>query len=103
MAETEAMNSMYLRLGFSISAALMMRVDQGMENLDELELLSDIEVEALCKLVRRPGGHIMNLNAAGAGQPEFIPVQGSAISMHSFSNLKHACFLFIIVNTQTGR
>ena len=103
MAEAVAMNDMYLHLGFSISATLVLRVDQGMENLDELELLSDIEVEALCKLVRRPGGHIVNPNAAGAGQPEFIPVQGSTISIHSVSNLKHACFLFATANAQARR
>ena len=34
----------------------------------------------------------MNPNATGAGQPEFIPAQGSAISMRSISNLKHTCF-----------
>ena len=73
MAEAVAMNVMYLRLGFSVSAALMLHVDQGMENLDELELLDDTEVEVLCKLVRRPGGHTVNPNAARAGQPEFIP------------------------------
>ena len=76
MAEAVAMNDMYLCLGFSVSTALVLRVDQGMDNLDELELLSDTEIEALCKLVRRPGGHIMIPNAAGAGQPEFIPAQG---------------------------
>ena len=73
MAEAVAMSAMYLRLGFSVSTALVLLVYQGMENLDELELLDDTEVEVLCKLVRRPGGHTVNPNAAGAGQPEFIP------------------------------
>ena len=92
MAEAVAMNAMHLRLDFSASAALVLRVDQGMEKLDKLQLLNDTEVEALCKLVGRPGGHIVNPDAAGAGQPEFIPAQSSAMYMHSVSNLKHICF-----------
>ena len=35
----------------SIPAATALRVDQGMENFDKLELLTDAEVEVLCKLV----------------------------------------------------
>ena len=86
------MNIIYLRIGFSASVALVLRVDQGMDNLDELQLLNDTEVETLYKLVRRPGGNIVNPDAAGAGQPEFIHAQGSTISMCSVSNIKHAYF-----------
>ena len=92
MAQAVAMNAMYLRLGFSGLVVIVLRVDQGMENLDKLELIDDTEVEALCKLVRRQRGQISNPNVAGAGRPALISAQGNAISIHLVSNLKHTCF-----------
>ena len=56
MAEAINMHAIYLCLRFSAPAAIVSHVDQDMENIDELELLNNVEVEALYKLVRRSGG-----------------------------------------------
>ena len=44
------------RLGFSAQAATYIMGDQGIDSLDELKVLDDKEVDALCKVVRKPGG-----------------------------------------------
>ena len=56
MVEVVAMYLMYLCLSFSVLAATVLRVDQDMENFDKLELLTDAEVEALCKVDTKTRG-----------------------------------------------
>ena len=56
MAGIVEMNDMYERLGFTAAAASQLTGAQGMDDLTELSLLSDTEVDSLCKLVRNPGG-----------------------------------------------
>ena len=87
MAALVEMNDMYVRLGFTQEAAQQLSGAQGMDDLVELSLLTDSEVDALCKLVRNPGG----MRAAVGRQPA-QPDRGLAISMVAITNLKLACY-----------
>lgn len=85
------MRGVFTRLGFTVDAARVIVDDQGIDDIQEMTILSDLEVENLCKVVRRPGGVIPNPNAA-EGQPQVIPNQGSQVSLRAENNLKLACF-----------
>ena len=61
---------------------------QGIDDLSEISLLVDEEVEDICKLVRRPGGNIVNPNVDAVGQPAEIPVPGQVVSMRAVTNFK---------------
>ena len=71
-----AMTAMYVRLGFSANASSKLVVDQGMDDLKELGLLSDKEVDTLMKAVKTPGGAAL----------------GELVSMRANTSLKLACF-----------
>ena len=98
MANIIQMNEMYVRLGFTATAAGVLSGAQGMDDLGELGLLTDDEVEALCKLVRSPGGTIANPTGRGAQ----IAAPGCGVSMRAITNLKLACY-FIRHQTRTSR
>ena len=98
MATIVAMNDMYVRLGFTVAAAAFLTGAQGMRNLDELSLLTETEVEALCKLLRSPGGMIPN--PAGRGNPIVAP--GCSVSMRAITNLKLSCY-FVRHQNRTSR
>ena len=84
--EIVELNDMYVRLGFTPPAAAQLTGGQGMDDLTELSLLSNTEVESLCKLVRNPGG-----TTAGVGRAPPQPNRGLAISMKAITNLKLGC------------
>lgn len=77
-----------MRLGFSNDAAQAITGDQGIDSIDELKVLSDAEVENLCKVVRRPGGTVPN--PADAANP--LPNNGHQVSLRAENNLKLACY-----------
>ncbi|KAI2502051.1 Reverse transcriptase (RNA-dependent DNA polymerase) [Fragilaria crotonensis] len=52
------MRATLTRIGFSEAAAQAIVEDQGIDSLDEIKLMTDIEIESLCNIVRRPGGTI---------------------------------------------
>ena len=79
-------------MGFTQEAADFITDDQDMNDLSEFKLMTDKEVESLCKVVRRPGGTIPNPSAAVAGQPPTIPNPGIPVSQHAENNLKLMCF-----------
>ena len=81
-----AMTAMYVRLGFSANASSKLVVNQGMDDLQELGLLSDKEVDTLMKAVKTPGGAAI----------------GELVSMRANTNLKLACF-FIRHKDRTSR
>jgi hypothetical protein len=56
MAAWNAMRTMFVRIGFTNVAAQVIVDEQGMDTLDEIQLLTDDEIENLCKVIRRPGG-----------------------------------------------
>ena len=61
------MRAAMVRIGFSEQAAQALVEDQGLSTLEEIKLLSDDEIESLCKVIHRPGGMIPQPGgAAGA-------------------------------------
>ena len=92
MADVPAMRAAYQRLGFSANAATRITDDQQIDSLGELKLLTDGEIENLCKVLRRPGGTIPNPQAATAGQPPRIPNPGEQVSLRAENNLKLASY-----------
>ena len=91
-AALTAMRAAYARLGFENDAATMITDDQELDSVEELQILTDAEVENLCKVLRRPGGTISNPNAANQGQPAQIPNPGIQVSLRAENNLKLGCF-----------
>ena len=89
-AMAAAMRTAYGRLGFSDPAATAITDDQNIDSLDELELLTEDEIESLCKALRRPGGTIANPDAANPGAPAVIPNPGINVSLRAETNLKLA-------------
>ena len=92
MAAANAMRTMFGRLGFLGQGPVMLTVDQGIDYVDELKDLDDDEVETLLKLLRRPGGTVVNPNAANPGQPAHITAPGISVSMRAATHLKLAVF-----------
>jgi hypothetical protein len=60
MAAKNAIRTLYTRMGFSAAAAQSMLDEQGLTSLDDIKVLTDQRVEALCKVIRRPGGRDAN-------------------------------------------
>ena len=111
MAHVIALRAMLERLGFSAPAALYITNDQGMNELSEFTLLTNDEVENLCKVVRRPGGTIPNpqraaLQEAGddipADMPAHVPKPGIVVPLRAVNNLKLACY-FLRFREKTSR
>ena len=90
-----AMRSAFQRLGFSIEAATRITDTQGIDSVEELQLLTDSDVENLCKALKRPGGTIQ---VAGANQPD----PGVQVSLRAETNLKLACY-FLRHRIRTSR
>ena len=61
------LRSAYGRIGFSAEAALVITDTQGIDNMEELNILTDGEIENLCKVIRRPGGIDPITNIANLG------------------------------------
>jgi hypothetical protein len=55
-ANQAAIRSALTRLGFSNQAATFINEAQEMDALNEFALLTDDEVENMCKVIRNPGG-----------------------------------------------
>ncbi|KAI2505609.1 hypothetical protein MHU86_8851 [Fragilaria crotonensis] len=81
------MRGVMTRIGFSEAAAQALVEEQGMNELEEIRLLSDDEVESLCKVIRRPGGTIPN----PAGGPP-IPAPGVQVNQRAEGHLKLLAF-----------
>ena len=102
MADVVAIRATLVRLGMSNAAAQFITNDQGMDSLVELALLTDEEVESLCKVVRCPGGTIPNPNAAAPGEPANIRNPGNSVSMVAENNLKLCCY-YLRFQNRTSR
>ena len=74
------------RIGFSVEARNAIVNEQEINTLEELRLLDDDAVSSLCRVVRRPGGHIVN--QAGNNIADY----GIKVSMRAETNLKLACY-----------
>lgn len=88
MAAVAAIRAALGRLGFTANAAQFITDQQGLDDLDEFAILTDAEVESLCKVVRHPGGTVPNPQA---GQPP-IANPGIAVPQRAENNLKLACY-----------
>ena len=67
MADVVALCAALTCLGFSAKAARFITYNQGLDTLDELKVLTNDEIESLCKVVRRPGGTVPNPNNGDPG------------------------------------
>lgn len=60
------MRTMFTRIGFSAATAQASIVDDqegGVDNLAEVKLLTDDNIESLCKVLHRPGGTVPRAGA----------------------------------------
>ena len=87
MAAQAAMRTMYARIGFTAAAAQVIVDEQGLDSLDEVKLLTDDEIESLCKVIRRPGGSIPG--AAGAAP---VANHGTPDNLRAENHLKLLAF-----------
>jgi len=71
------------QMGFAQPTINYMTTRQGMDSLEEFKILTDDEVESLCKVLRRPGGT--------TGNPP-RPHPGFAVSIRAELNLKLMCY-----------
>ena len=78
-----ALQSAYVRIRFSAEAALVITDAQGIDCMEEIEILTDGEIKNLCKFIRRPGGINPITNVANLG------IQ---VSLRAKNNLKIASF-----------
>lgn len=85
MAEAVALRAAFIRLGFTPAAAGEITDQQGIDTRDELKILTDSEIENLCRVIRKPGGTV-NLNGNN------VPDPGVSVSLRAENNLKLACF-----------
>ena len=69
MTDVGALHAALTRLGFSAKAARFITDNQGLDTLDELKVLTNDEIESLCKVVWRPGGTVLNPNTGDPRQP----------------------------------
>ena len=61
------LRSAYVRIEFSSEFALMITNAQGIDCMEELEILTGGEIENLYKVIRRPGGNNSITNVANLG------------------------------------
>ena len=102
MADVVGLRAALMRLGFSAKAAGFITDDQGLDTLDELKVLTNDEIESLCKVVRRPGGTVPNPNAGDPGQPATLSNPGEQVPLRAELNLKLACY-YLRFKDQTSR
>ena len=73
-----------MRIGFSAETSLVITDAQGIDFMEELDILTDGEIDNICNVIRRPGGINPITNVAGLG------IQ---VSLRAKGNLKLASFL----------
>jgi hypothetical protein len=81
-----------VRIGFTVEAAQALVEEQGMDSLDEIKLLTDDEIESLCKVIRRPGGMIPAPPGGPAGGAANIPSPGVSVNLRAEGHLKLLAF-----------
>jgi hypothetical protein len=75
-----AIRQVYVCCEFTVAAAAAIFDDQGIDSLPKLRILTDLEVNNLCKVIRCPGGSVQN------------PIEGHAVSLRAKNNLKLAAY-----------
>ena len=89
---------MFVRIGFTNTASQVIINEQGLDSLDEIKLLTDDEIESLCKVIRRPGGTIPGPNPGDA--PVNNP--GTPVNLRAENHLKLLAF-FLRHQERVGR
>ena len=82
-----------MRIGFSAESALVPTDAHGIDCMEDIKILTDGEIENLCKVIRRPGGINPITKVAN------LVIQ---VSLRSENNLKLASF-FLKHKVRTGR
>ncbi|KAI2512329.1 Reverse transcriptase (RNA-dependent DNA polymerase) [Fragilaria crotonensis] len=85
------MRAAMVRIGFTEMAAQALVDEQGMDSLEEIKLLTDDEIESLCKVIRRPGGMIPAPPGGAAGAAN-IPNPGVPVNQRAEGHLKLLAF-----------
>ena len=100
-ANLVALRAALVRMGATADVANEITAMQGIDTIEELCILTDDEVETLCRAICRPGGLMPNpaINAAGgaaaavaAGIPAQITNTGHVISARAENNIKLAVY-----------
>ena len=78
-----AIRAVYTRCGFSEAVAAAIVNEQGINTLEEIRFLKDLEIDSLCKVVRRPGGTV-----AGVGAGSNMANPGTTVSLRAKNMLK---------------
>ena len=102
MADVVSLRAALTRLGFSAKSAGFITNGQGLDTLDELKVLTNDEIESICKVVWRPGGTFPNPNSGGPGQPATLSNPRSQVPLRAELNLKLACY-YLWFKDQTSR
>ena len=92
MADVVALCAALTRLSFSAKTAGFITEDQGIDTLDELKVLTNDEIESLCKVVWRSGGTVPNPNDGDPGQPATLSNPGEQVPLRAELNFKLACY-----------
>ena len=90
----DVMRATMTRIGFSELAAQALVVEQGIDTLEEVSVLSDDEIESLIKVIRRPGGTV-----PGAAVGAVIPNPGVPVNQRAAEG--HLKLLFFYLRHQT--
>jgi hypothetical protein len=88
MAALNAICTMLQRIGFIAAASQVLVDEQGMDTLAEIQLLTDDEIENLCKVVRQPGGTIPGPNPGDAP----VNNSGTPVNLRADNYLKLFAF-----------
>jgi ribosomal protein S13 len=85
------MRAAMTRIGFTEAAAQALVEEQGIDSLEEVKLLTDDEIESLCRVIRRPGG---NLPPVAGALPGAVPVPnpGVPVNQRAEGHLKLLAF-----------
>ena len=75
-------------LNISIQATQDALIIQGLDSTDAFRQLTDQDIKDLCDACRKPGGTIVNPNAAAPNAPAHIPNPGVALSFVSMKRLR---------------
>jgi ribosomal protein S13 len=95
-SQLHTMNNAVMRaamtcIGFTEAAAQALVEEQGIDSLEEVKLLTDDEIESLCRVIRRPGG---NLPPVAGALPGAVPVPnpGVPVNQRAEGHLKLLAF-----------
>ena len=62
-----ALRSAYVRIGFSTESALVITDSQGIDCMEEFKIITDGDIDNMCKVIRRTGGINTITNVANLG------------------------------------